>query len=125
MSCAWVVVILGDGLLVIASITVFVLSSNEVAVRWSVTGAVSGPAGALYVTEVFVTLLSVPALARLHVTPRFIVSCVRLIIKFWLCPGSNIGWVPAGKATTIGAELLLQLPRKAQANRRRAPTLKL
>lgn len=42
-----VVLIAGDGVFVIARVTDFVLSATEVAVRWSVTAAVSGPAGAL------------------------------------------------------------------------------
>jgi hypothetical protein len=42
-----VVVIVGAAVMVIVRVTDFVLSATEVAVRWSVTVAVSGPAGAL------------------------------------------------------------------------------
>jgi len=52
----------------------FVLSATEVAVMLTVRSLAGVLAGALYVTEVLVVLLSVPAPVggeRLHVTPAF------------------------------------------------------
>ena len=73
---------------VMAAVEVFVVSATEVA--FNVTAAGLGTlAGALYATEVVVTLVSVPHAAPLHpvpesdqVTPLAPVSFVKFAVKF-------------------------------------------
>ena len=75
---------------VIAVVELLVVSAIDVA--FNVTAAGLGTfAGALYVTEVVVTLVSVPHVAPLHpvpesdqVTPLAPVSFVKVAVKFWL-----------------------------------------
>jgi len=78
---------------VIAAVELFVVSATDVA--FSVTAAGLGTlAGALYVTDVVVTFVSVPHVAPLHpvpdsdhVTPLFPVSFVNAAVKFcWPIP---------------------------------------
>lgn len=75
---------------VIPALDVLVVSAIEVAFRVTVEG-VGILAGALYVTEVVVALVSVPQVAPLHpvpeidqVTPLFPVSFVSVAVKFCL-----------------------------------------
>jgi hypothetical protein len=89
-----VVAIVGSGATVTAAEAVFVASATEVAVRVTAR-LLATAAGALYVSDVIVTFVSVPHAApvqavpeMVHMTPLLPESFVTVAVKLTVCPWS-------------------------------------
>ena len=102
-----VVVILGGGMTKKVATAVCEVDATEVAVKVMPKFAVT-VAGALYITEVLVTLVRLPHTLPLHpgpervqLTPLFPISLVKLAENAMACPWSMLGGVPGVMVTAI------------------------
>lgn len=82
------------------TLAVAVVLATDVAVMVEVLSTEMS-CGATKVTDVAASLVKLPGPDKLHVTPWFLTSCVRVAVIFWLCPALMAGGVDGESVTVI------------------------